>query len=257
MSSELRELMEFAHRLAWEAGKITMRYYRTGIVPDSKADDSPVTVADRESERYLRSAILESYPDHAILGEEDGLTGDDDAEWKWLLDPIDGTKSFVRGSPFFGVMMGLLHRGKPVVGVINMPALGELVYAANGLGCWSNGRRARVSAIDSLSASLVVATVARGYRDYGKGDAFRRILSECQMFRTWGDCYGYVMVATGRAEVMLDPVLNPWDSAPLLPILREAGGTFGDWSGRSTADGGEGLATNGHVFDEVVKLMRR
>lgn len=250
-----REMLDFTHQLAWEAGKITLRYYGTAMTPERKSDDSPVTIADKETEVFLRTGLLERYPHHAVLGEEDGLTGDDNAEWKWLLDPIDGTKSFVRGSPLYGVMIGLLRDNEPVLGVVNIPVLGELVYAAQGTGCWCNGRPARVSSIASLDESLVVASTARNYGRYGKGAAFESILDKCHMFRTWGDCYGYVLVATGRAEVALDPILNPWDAAPLLPILREAGGTFTDWNGNPTVHGEEGVATNGHVFDELMGII--
>lgn len=256
MKTQLKNLMDFAHKLAWEAGKITLRYYRTDIQPDLKEDASPVTIADRESERFLRKAILSAYPDHAVLGEEDGLSGDDDAEWKWVLDPIDGTASFVRGSPLYGVLIGILHRGEPTIGVINIPPLNEIVYGALGLGCWWNGQPTSVSSITSLDESLIVATGARGYERYGKGAAFEAMLARCHMFRTWGDCYGYVLVATGRAEVALDPILNPWDCAPLIPILTEAGGTFTDWNGVTTMHGGEGICTNGHVFEEVMGLVR-
>jgi histidinol phosphatase-like enzyme (inositol monophosphatase family) len=256
MADNLRSMLDFAHEIAVAAGKITLSYFQSGVAVDRKADESPVTIADREAEAYLRAAIGGRYPDHAILGEEEGLSGAADAEYRWVLDPIDGTKSFIRGVPLYGVMVGLLHRSEPVLGVVNMPALGEIVYAARGEGCWWNGQPCRVSATASLRESLVVGTVAFGYEKHGKAAAFERIVAEAGLFRTWGDCYGYVLVATGRAEVALDPAMNIWDAAALLPILEEAGGSYTDWQGNPTIEGGEGIGANTAVREELLALIR-
>lgn len=255
MADELRELLDFAHAVAWQAGKLTLRYFQSDIAVDRKADESPVTIADREAEAYLRAAIGARFPDHAILGEEEGLTGSSDATYQWVLDPIDGTRSFVRGVPLYGVMVGLLREGEPAVGVVNMPALSEIVYAAKGYGCWWNGRPCRVSTTPSLGEGLVVGTVASGYERYGKGEAFARILPAAGLFRTWGDCYGHLLVATGRAEAALDPGMNLWDAAALFPILQEAGGTYTDWRGAPRIDGGDGISTNGVVLPELLRLI--
>ncbi|RRR65366.1 MAG: histidinol-phosphatase [Candidatus Viridilinea halotolerans] len=255
MSNDLPQLLAFAHHLAWQAGKITLRYFQSGVAVEQKADASPVTIADREAEAFLRTTIMAHYPDHAILGEEEGLSGGTAATYRWILDPIDGTKTFVRGVPLYGVMIGLLREGEPVLGVVNMPALGEIVYAAQGHGCWWNGRPCRVSNVASLRESLVVATIAHGYERYGKQAAFERIMAAAGLFRTWGDCYGHLLVATGRAEVALDPIMSIWDAAALLPILREAGGTFTDWQGVTTIEHEEGISTNGLVQDELLELI--
>jgi histidinol phosphatase-like enzyme (inositol monophosphatase family) len=214
-------------------------------------------VADRETEIFLRTAILGHYPTHAVLGEEDGISGNEDADWRWILDPIDGTRSFVRGVPLYGVMIGLEHAGQPVLGVVNVPAVNEIFYAARGLGCWWNGRPCRVSQVPTLGAGLLLSTAATDrYRKYDRLDAYERLVAAAGMFRTWGDCYGYMLVATGRAEAMVDPAMSIWDAAALLPILQEAGGTFTDWQGTATIDGGEGIATNGLVREEVFRLLR-
>lgn len=255
MSESLRELLDFAHTIAWQAGKITLRHFQSGVAVIQKADESPVTIADRESEAFLRKMIGERYPDHAILGEEEGLSGAADAEYRWVLDPIDGTKSFVRGVPLYGVLVALLQNNEPVVGVANLPALGEIIYAARGLGCWWNGRPSRVSSVATLRESLVVGTVAEGYTPYGKAAAFQRLLSTAGMFRTWGDCYGHLLVATGRAEVAVDPVMNVWDAAALYPIVSEAGGTYSDWRGTPGIEGGEGISANALVRDELLALL--
>ncbi|NJN65911.1 MAG: histidinol-phosphatase [Chloroflexaceae bacterium] len=257
MKTDYQELLNVAHELAWQAGKITLRYFQTDITTDRKADASPVTIADRETESYLRAAITARYPDHALLGEEEGASGNSGAPWRWILDPIDGTKAFIHGMPIYGVMIGVEYEGEPVVGVVHMPALGEMVAAAREQGCWWNGRRCRVSQVASLDQGLLVATSATRYGAYGKQAAFERLVNAAGMFRTWGDCYGYLLVATGRAEVMIDPVMKIWDAAALLPILQEAGGTFTDWKGTPTISGGEGLGTNGLVADEVLSLLAR
>jgi len=184
------------------------------------------------------------------------LSGPHHSPWRWILDPIDGTKAFIRGMPIYGVMIGVEYEGESVVGVVNMPALGEIVSAAKGLGCWWNGRACHVSKIQTLHDGLLLTTCATRYENYGKQDAYDRLVDEAGLFRTWGDCYGYLMVATGRAEAMMDPVMNIWDAAALLPILHEAGGTFTDWNGTATIDGGNGIATNGLVFDEMMRLVR-
>jgi histidinol phosphatase-like enzyme (inositol monophosphatase family) len=255
-SETLHELLTFAHEAAWQAGKITLRYFQTGITPELKADESPVTVADREAEAFLRAAIGARYPEHAVLGEEEGASGSADAEWRWILDPIDGTRSFVRGVPLYGVMIGLEYRHEPVLGVVNMPALHEVVYAARGLGCWWNGRRCHVSQTTRLADGALLSTAAgERHAKYGRLEAYQRLMDTAGLFRTWGDCYGYLLVATGRAEAMIDPKMSVWDAAALLPILTEAGGTFTDWRGTPTIEAGEGLGTNGLVLDEVLRMI--
>ncbi|MCA9563623.1 MAG: inositol monophosphatase family protein [Myxococcales bacterium] len=253
----IQQILDFAHGLAWEAGKVTDRYFRTGLDIETKADKSPVTVADRETERMMRDAIQSRFPDHLIVGEEFGSSGPSDSDWRWYLDPIDGTKSFIYGSPLYGVMIGVLYRNQPVIGVINAPQTGEIIYAADGLGCFLNGRRVRVSDCKRLDEAMVLATYAHGYEAYGKAEPFNEILERCLHFRTWGDCYGYLMVASGRADVMLDPILNPWDAAPLLPILGEAGGFFSDWKGQTIFDGGDGLAANQHLREELLAITAK
>jgi histidinol-phosphatase len=256
MADELRTLLDFAHQIAWRAGKLTLRYFQGDFAVDRKADETPVTIADRESEAFLRAAITARYPDHAILGEEEGLQGDAGATYRWILDPIDGTKSFVHGVPLYGVMVGLVREGDPVVGVVHLPALGEIVYAARGHGCYWNGRPCHVSTTATLRESLVVSSLGHGYAEYGKEEAFQRILKACYLFRTWGDCFGHLLVATGRAAVAIDPQMSIWDSAALYPIVREAGGTFTDWQGNPTIEAADAFSTNGVVFQEVLELMR-
>src|SRR5262245_53460935 len=202
----------------------------------------------------MRELIEARYPKHSILGEEEGETRPG-ATYRWILDPIDGTKTFVRGVPLYAVLVGLEREGEPIVGAINVPALGDLLAAARGEGCSWNGRRARVSRVASLSESLLLCTEVESMARHGRAGAYRRLAAATKMQRTWGDAYGYVLVATGRAEVMLDPVVRIWDCAAILPVLQEAGGTATNWSGQTMIDGGELIGTNGLVLQEVLALI--
>jgi histidinol phosphatase-like enzyme (inositol monophosphatase family) len=253
-SETLRDLRDFAADLAWQAGKLTLSYFQTGLTPELKADQSPVTVADRAAERLLRELIEARYPAHSILGEEEGETRPG-ADYRWILDPIDGTKSFVRGVPLYGVLIGLERAGEPVVGAIGIPAMGELLVAARGEGCLWNGRRARVSQT-RLSDALLLSTDTSSMAAHGRADAYARLAAATKLQRTWGDAYGYALVATGRAELMLDAVMHVWDCAALLPVVTEAGGSFTDWSGTPTIHAGEAVATNGLILPEVLALIK-
>ncbi|HWV57830.1 MAG TPA: histidinol-phosphatase [Longimicrobiales bacterium] len=239
----LRDLLDFAVEVAWRAGQVTLAHYQTGVVAETKSDRTPVTVADRASERTARDLIEARFPDDGILGEEFGETRPY-ARRRWVLDPIDGTKSFVAGVPFYGVLVGLEIDGEAVVGVTHFPALGETVYAARGEGCWWNGRRARVSTVDRIEDAILVTTDAESMIAQGREAQWDRLRHRCRFTRTWGDCYGHALVATGRAEIMLDPILSPWDAAALLPITEEAGGSFTSWTGERTFRGGSGVSTN-------------
>lgn len=252
---ELNGLLEFAVALAKGAGEITLKYFRRQPETSLKADGSYVTVADREAEAYLRRQIAERFPDDGVLGEEEGEHAGRSGR-RWIVDPIDGTFAFVHGVPFYGVLIALEIDGVPTVGVVNIPALNEVVAAATGLGCFFNGEPARTSNTASLADALLLATDFRACDRYGFVRAAELLQARAKSSRTWGDCYGYVLVATGRADVMLDPVMNLWDCAPLLPIMEEAGGTFTDWNGVRTIAGGNSIATNGVLFDEVMSLVR-
>jgi histidinol phosphatase-like enzyme (inositol monophosphatase family) len=207
--------------------------------------------------------IAAAFPGDGILGEEfpeqAGTSG-----FRWILDPIDGTKSFIHGVPLYGTLVGLEHKSsehnaESVLGVILIPALDECVYAARGQGAWyvAGGRpprRARVSSQRTLAESLFLTSEVGSFNRIGRSDAYERLQAAARLSRTWGDCYGHLMVATGRAEVMVDPLMEIWDAAALPPILEEAGGTFTDWQGRPTIYSGNGIATNGLVLDEVMAI---
>jgi histidinol phosphatase-like enzyme (inositol monophosphatase family) len=252
--SELKELLNFAVDLARGAGAITLKYFRRAPQTDTKADGSFVTVADREVEEYLRQVIAQRFPNDGVLGEEQGQQAGTSGRC-WIVDPIDGTFAFVHGVPFYGVMIGLEVDGEACLGVVNLPALDEIVYAASGVGCFYNGQPARVSQTATLAESLLLSTDFGSCAQYGFGPAAEELQRRAKARRTWGDCYGHVLVATGRADVMLDPVMNLWDCAALLPIITEAGGTFTDWSGKRTIHGGNAISTNGVLFAEVMSVV--
>lgn len=254
----LQPYLEFAADLAYHAGRITLGYYQTGLRPDFKADDTPVTAADRAAEEFLRGEIEKRYPRHAIVGEEFGASSSAAASeqtFRWLIDPIDGTKSFLRGVPLYAVLIGLEIEGQARVGVAYFPALDEMLCAADGLGCWWNGRRAHVSEVSSLDRAFVCFTNPRNMADYGRGAAWERIQRAVYAARGWSDAYGYLLVATGRAEAMLDPIMHIWDCGPFPPILREAGGYFGDWEGNPTHTANEALATNAALLPQFLRLI--
>ncbi|MCH7836777.1 MAG: histidinol-phosphatase, partial [Chloroflexi bacterium] len=239
----LRDLLEFAVDLAEKAGEITLRYFQGRFAVETKADASPVTVADREAETYIRQAIESRFPSDGIVGEEFGEARPE-AGQRWIIDPIDGTYSFVRGVPLFGVLIALERRDEPVVGVIRLPALDETVAAARGEGCHWRGQRARVSDTSELGAALCLATELRPEDDPARAAALERLVTAVGTARTWGDCYGYTLVATGRADVMVDPAMRIWDCAALLPVIEEAGGRFTDWRGERTIRGADAVASN-------------
>ena len=263
----LQPYLNFARQLAYRAGRITLSYYNKGIRHDLKRDESPVTAADRATEEFIRGEIEKAYPSHAIVGEEFGETaspspagrgvrGEGGKAFRWIIDPIDGTKSFLKGVPFYSVLLALEIEGKSRVGAVCFPALDEILYAADGLGAWWNGRRARVSNVGDLKQAVFTYTSWSGFRTKKRLEVFNNLHKECFFGRGWSDAYGYHMVATGRAEIMLDPSIKIWDVAPFPPIFREAGGFFGSWKGNEGHTHGEGLAVNAALKSKVLKLMR-
>ncbi len=254
-ASDLRKMMEFAAETAHLAGRMTLGYFGTGVRPDFKADESPVTVADRLSEEFIRARIEKQYPGHAIVGEEYGVKETEGASVRWFVDPIDGTRSFIRGVPLYGVLIGVEVDGQPAVGAAYYPGTDELLVAAIGQGCAWNGRPAHVSDVANLGRAYISCSDFGNFEVYGKQDAWQRLVRRTYTRVGWSDAYGYLLVATGRIEAMLDPIMNPWDCGPFVAILQEAGGYFGDWHGNATLHAGEGLATNAVLKDQIIRLL--
>jgi histidinol-phosphatase len=259
---QIENRLEQAVQMALAAGQVTLQYFQQdNFQVERKSDRSPVTVADRQAEQLLRQRIAQHFSSDAVVGEEFGEQGGSSG-YRWILDPIDGTKSFIFGVPLYGTLVGIEHEGQPVAGVIHMPGLHESVYAGRGMGCHyrrgdSDPVPARVSAREQLAEGLFVTSQVDSFGSRGADEAFRLIQQQAYVTRTWGDCYGYLLVATGRADVMIDPIMNVWDAAAIQPILEEAGGTFTDWQGRPTIHGGEGIGTNRRLLDHVLAITRR
>lgn len=242
-------LLEAVETVARLAGARALTQFRSGLQVETKGDGSPVTEADREAERLAREWIAAHFPDDGVVGEEHGVTRPD-AKRRWFLDPIDGTKAFIRGVPLWGTMVAVAEGDTVLAGAVFYPALDELVVAARGEGCFWNGRRARVSEVAKWSEATALTTEAKR-----QPEGLRRVLARAGVSRTWGDCYGYLLVATGRAEVMVDPVLNVWDAAALIPIIEEAGGVVTGVDGQAPLGAGSLVATNAVLAKEVRALL--
>jgi len=253
--------LQFALEMASLSSELILRHYQVdGLLVESKQDESPVTVADRGAEQLMRELLAERFSDDAILGEEfESVAGH--SGFRWILDPIDGTKAFIHGVPLFGTLIGLEFEGRMVAGVCRLPALNEVVYASEGEGCWwqignQAPRRAFVSRETSLSEARMMFTEPTHWRSTHRFDVIVELMDQIRIARGWGDCYGHVMVATGRAEIAVDPLMSPWDIAALIPILREAGGCCSDWKGEETITGGDGVSTVPAMKDAVIGILR-
>jgi histidinol phosphatase-like enzyme (inositol monophosphatase family) len=248
--------MEAALEAARRAGDLALRFFGRRLPLEQKADGSPVTEADREAERVACEWIASRFPADGILGEEHGLIRQE-APRRWLVDPIDGTKSFVRGVPLWGSLVALVEADRVLAGAAYFPALGERLAAAPGRGCWWNGVRCGVSDVAELGRATVLATDERFADHPARREGWLRLAGAAAVSRTWGDCYGYLLVATGRAEVMVGggSALSPWDAAPLKPIIEEAGGVFTDWDGHRDFAGGSGIATNAALAADARRAL--
>lgn len=247
--------------VARAAGAHTLRYFGSaGLHVDAKKDDSPVTIADREAEQLVRKMISEVFPSDTVQGEEFAETVGD-SPYRWVVDPIDGTKSFVCGVPLYSTLLALELEGEPIAGVIFIPALDEIIVAANGLGCWhqkgsgAEWSQAKVSDRKSLSEAVFVSSQVDTFDERDAAQTYKTLERECWITRSWGDGYGYLLVATGRADVMIDPICNAWDVAAIMPVMLESGGEFTDWKGQRTVRGGDGVGTNGVLHDAVRKIL--
>lgn len=235
--------MQAVAELARVAGDHALQFYGKRIDIEGKADGSPVTIADRSTEALAREWIESRFPDDGILGEESGIVRDD-AWRRWVIDPVDATKSFVRGVPLWGTLVALVEHDVAIAGAAYFPALGEIVCAAAGEGCWWNDSKCAVSAIAELADATVLTTDARFSEDGRRRAGWQALSRSAGLSRTWGDCYGYLLVATGRAEVMVDPIVSEWDVAAFVPIIAEAGGQMSGWGPIETRCEGSAIATN-------------
>lgn len=252
-----REFEGLAHRLADRAGEIQRRYFRTPVSIDTKDDASPVTIADREAEAVMRELIAACYPKHGILGEEHGRERVD-AEFVWVLDPIDGTKSFITGRPLFGTLIALAHRGRPVLGIIDQSILRERWIGVAGAGSAWNGRPIRVRACPRIEDAVLFATSPGMFRAGPENDGFARVQSRVRLPMYGGDCYAYGLLAMGFADLVVEASLQPYDFMALVPVIEGAGGVVGDWQGEPLGIGSAGqvvAAGDARVHAEALRLL--
>ncbi len=261
LSTALEGRLLAAVELAQLAGHSTLAHFqRDSFTVERKGDDSPVTIADKQAEQLIRAELQQRFPDDAILGEEFGEQ-QGSSEYQWIVDPIDGTKSFISGVPLYSTLVGVVRNRETLGGVIYLPALDEIVFAARGCGAWHSARgsklkRCQVSQRPLEEGLFVVSQVDNfSHRDAMSG--YKALEAAAYVTRSWGDGYGYLLVATGRGELMVDPIANPWDLAAVQPVLEEAGGRFTDWSGQPTIFGGDGVGSNGRVHEQALQLLAR
>jgi histidinol-phosphatase len=246
--------MDAVAEVAGIAGDIAKGYYGRNPETRTKSDGSPVSVADINAEKAAREWIELRFPEDGIMGEE-LPTVRKNAARRWILDPIDGTYTFLQSVPLWGTLVAVAEGETVIAGAAYFPALGETIVAALGEGCWWNGSRAAVSTVADLAEARLVTTDARFMRDEARRERWTRLQNGARTMRTWGDCYGYLLVATGRADIMVDDVISDWDGAALMPIITEAGGAFTDWRGRASAFGGDAIATNAKLGTIVREIL--
>jgi histidinol phosphatase-like enzyme (inositol monophosphatase family) len=251
---DLTPYRAFLHELAEKSGDFLRPLFgRTDLAVELKADQSPVTAADRGAEELLRRLIAKKFPDHGIIGEELG-SENPGAEFVWVLDPVDGTKSFITGVPLWGTLIALVHRGAPVLGCIHQPILRQLMVG-DGAATTLNGRAVRMRPAARLAEATVLTSDSHNLAQYQNGPACGRLLGQVKLFRTWGDCYGYLLLAGGWADVMLDPIMNPWDIQALVPVIRGAGGVITDWQGRDPVKANSIVAAGPALHAQVIAAL--
>ncbi len=249
-----------AVELAKLGGRSTLDLFQSpNIDVERKGDNSPVTIADKRAEQMIRQALAQRYPDDGILGEEFGTQAGNN-EYQWIIDPIDGTKSFITGVPLYSTLIGVVRDRRCMAGVIYIPALDEIAFAGQGTGAWyaAGDRPATRCSVSNrtLSSGLFVTTQYDSFTKRGASEGYLKLEQAAYITRTWGDGYGYLLVATGRAELMVDPIANPWDLAAVQVVVEQAGGRFTSWSGQATVFDGDGVGSNGLIHDEVLAMLR-
>lgn len=261
MNEDVLQRFELAKRLAVRGGKSTLEFFqKDNFDVKKKSDGSPLTQADEACERLIRAEIENAFPDDGIVGEEFGVK-ESQHEVRWIIDPIDGTKSFISGVPLYGTMVGVEIEGKATIGVCYFPGLDEGVYACVGEGAWwfrgdEKPVAARVSSKDDIADCVIVSSDDSTFSERNAAEVWQALDQAAYFTRTWGDAYGYMLVATGRVDIMIDPMLSIWDAAAVKPIIDEAGGRFTDWAGESRIDSGDSIGSNGHVHEQVLNLVR-
>lgn len=249
----MTEFKDFARFLAMESAKVIQQYFREPLSITIKPDESPVTIADKKAEELMRERIMKEFPTHGIIGEEFGCHNSE-AEYVWVLDPIDGTQNFICGGWMFGTLIGLVKNEEPVLGVFHQPILNEFLLGTDAETTF-NDSKVTVRSCNAISDAVMLTTdpyLVKAYQDFR---AFEQLREQVKVYRGWGDCYGYFLLATGNIDIMIDPIMNPWDIAALIPIVRGAGGTITDYHGNCPSKGESIVATSGKIHSEVIQLL--
>ncbi|MCW8803187.1 MAG: histidinol-phosphatase [Ignavibacteriaceae bacterium] len=250
---ELKEFKKFCKILAEVSSDVIRKYFRTEISIEDKVDNSPVTIADKKAEEVMRELITKNFPDHGIIGEEYGEINKD-AEYTWILDPIDGTKSFICGAYSFGTLIGLLKNGKPILGVYNHPILKDFLMGDNSV-TEINDVKTSIRNCDSLSKAVLLTTDHLNIEKYQNIERFSQLIKKVKLYRNWGDCYGYYLLATGYADIMIDPIMSPWDLLPLIPIIKGAGGVITDYQGNDPLMGKSAVASSSNIHRNMISIL--
>jgi histidinol phosphatase-like enzyme (inositol monophosphatase family) len=251
--NELIEYKNFCKVLAQTSAKVIKKYFRTGISVELKSDSSPVTIADKKAEEVMRELITKHHPDDGIFGEEFGETNIG-AEYTWILDPIDGTKSFICGAYSFGTLIGLLKNGEPILGVYHHPILNDFLIGDNSE-TRINNNKTIIRNCDDLSKAILLTTDHLNIEKYQNMIKFNHLIKKVKLYRNWGDCYGYYLLATGYADIMIDPIMSPWDLLPLIPIIKGAGGVITDYQGNDSIRGKSAVASSKQIHSEVISIL--
>ncbi len=249
----LNEFKKFAQLLAEKSGVIIAEYFRTKITVETKIDASPVTYADKKSEEVMRELIMKEFPEHGIMGEEFGYYNKN-ADYQWVLDPIDGTKSFICGAYSFGTLIALTYKNEPLIGVINQPVLKDFLIGDNN-STELNGNKVEVRNCSKLSDAVLLTTDHLNIEKYQDIEKFNSLIHNVKLYRNWGDCYGYYLLATGYADIMIDAIMSPWDTIALIPIIRGAGGIITDYHGNNAIDGNSVIAASPFIHRKVIKIL--
>jgi len=251
--TEINEYKKFAAHLAGLSGKFINKHFRTAISIETKSDNSPVTIADKGAEEIIRKKIMSEYPDHGIIGEEFG-NHNETSQYNWILDPIDGTKSFISGIATFGTLIGLLKDRVPILGLFHQPIIDELLIGDN-QSTELNGTKAKVRSCEGIEKATLLTSDHFMIGNYKNQISFDRLANKVKLYRTWGDCFGYYLLSTGYADIMVDPIMSPWDALPLIPILKGAGGTVTDYEGNDPVKGNSIVAAESSIHSQVIKIL--
>jgi histidinol-phosphatase len=252
--TQYEDALEEATEITEQCSRIALSYFRQALLIESKQDQTPVTIADKKTEEAIRNELTRSFPSHGIIGEEFGAEGID-REFVWTIDPIDGTRSFIRGIPLFGTLVSLLERGEPVLGIVVMPALDETYVSAKGMGAYCDGLPLRVSNAQSLEQSFVCCGDSNAFEAAGKRAYQEALFRKSELVRGYSDCFGHTLVLRGAVDAMIDPVVSLWDIAPFISLTQEAGGTYFSFDGTSSIQNKSFITCNPALKTPLLNLI--